>query len=265
MAQWDYSAYIQNVKQQLSWKSFKKCTAQAILGDQNSPGRGNPNKVWAQTSEQGSHAFLLKNGPTEGNKQTNQQKNEAGGSAVPPSSFFSDLVVSPPHLHCYNFLPCSPFLFLVIYSYFSWHQHSKSDQSTSCDAYHSPKSCLADSAFKAQVSYEEQIYLCSDETYHCTCSSRASTQTLLSSLHMMAKPSFHYCWHTHTTLPYSPEQLEHSGGWWGGVHQPHTYPWQLYLRETNRPQCQLRWLQTCLHHLQGTGQDGSSCATTSRT
>lgn len=168
MAQWDYSAYIQNVKQQLSWKSFKKCTAQAILGDQNSPGRGNPNKVWAQTSEQGSHAFLLKNGPTEGNKQTNQQKNEAGGSPVPPSSFFSDLVVSLPHLHCYNFLPCSPFLFLVIYSYFSWHQHSKSDQSTSCDAYHSPKSCLADSAFKAQVSYEEQIYLCSDETYHCT-------------------------------------------------------------------------------------------------
>lgn len=86
MAQWDYSAYIQNVKQQLSWKSFKKCTAQAILGDQNSPGRGNPNKVWAQTSEQGSHAFLLKNGPTEGNKQISRRMKLEGLLFLPPLS-----------------------------------------------------------------------------------------------------------------------------------------------------------------------------------
>lgn len=43
--------------------------------EQYSPGRSNPSEVWTQTAEQGPHAFLLKDGPTEGHEQRNQQSN----------------------------------------------------------------------------------------------------------------------------------------------------------------------------------------------
>lgn len=46
----------------------------------------------------------------------------------------------------------------------------------------------------------------------------------------------------HAALSYSPQQLEHSRRWWGGVHQSHTHPWQMYLWEAQRAQCQLGWL-----------------------